>query len=143
MRISDVLSGKGHEVITIRPDQTVREAVERLAKHRIGALVVEQMLKPVGVFSERDLVNGLAKSGARAYDYKVSELMSSPVVSGRRDDTVEHAMELMTRRRIRHLPILDGGDLAGMVSIGDLVKLRLDQKELEANTLLDIARRRA
>jgi CBS domain-containing protein len=143
MRISDVLRGKGHEVITIRPDQTVREAVERLAKHKIGALVVEQMLKPIGVFSERDLVNRLATSGARAYEFKVSELMSSPIVSGRPDDTVEHAMQLMTKHRIRHLPIMDGGDLAGMVSIGDLVKHRLDQKELEANTLLDIARLRA
>ena len=143
MRISDVLRGKGHQVVTIRPDQTVREAVERLAKHRIGALVVEEALKPVGVFSERDLVNRLAKSGARAYEFQVRELMSSPIISGHPDDTIEHALEQMTRHRIRHLPILNDGDLAGMVSIGDLVKQRLDQKELEANTLLDIARLRA
>ena len=143
MRISDVLREKGHSVVTIRPDQTVREAVERLAQHRIGALVVEEMMKPVGVFSERDLVNRLAKSGARAYEFQVRELMSAPVVSSKPDDTVEHAMALMTQRRIRHLPILADGNLVGMVSIGDLVKHRLDQKELEANTLLDIARLRA
>ena len=143
MRISDVLRGKGHQVVTIRPDQTVREAVERLAQHRIGALVVEEMLKPVGVFSERDLVNHLAKSGARAYEFKVHEAMSSPVISGKPDDTVEHALGQMTQHRIRHLPILDKGDLAGMISIGDLVKHRMDQKELEANTLLDISRLRS
>ena len=143
MLISDVLHSKGHEVVTIRPDQTVKEAVERLASHRIGALVVEDRLKPVGVFSERDLVNRLARSGARAYDYLVSDLMSTPIISGAPDDTVEHALAVMTARRIRHLPILRQGDLVGMISIGDLVKHRLDQKELEANTLLDIARMRA
>lgn len=142
MRISDVLRSKGPEVVTIRPDQTVKEAVERLAKHRIGALVVEEGLKPVGVFSERDLVNRLASSGARAYDFKVRELMSAPVIGGHADDTVEQALGLMIARRIRHLPILNGQELVGMVSIGDLVKIRLDEKELEANTLLDIARSR-
>jgi CBS domain-containing protein len=143
MLISDVLHSKGHEVVTIRPDQTVKEAVERLASNRIGAIVVEERLKPIGIFSERDLVNRLARSGAAAYDYKVSELMTSPIISALPTDTIEHALGIMVSRRIRHLPILRNGDLAGMVSIGDLVKHRLDQKELEANTLLDIARMRA
>ena len=143
MLISDILHAKGREVITIRPDQTVREAVERLAKHRIGALVVIDRLKPVGIFSERDLVNRLAESGARAYDFQVRELMSSPIISGRATDRVESALTLMTKRRIRHLPILEADDLIGLVSIGDLVKHRLDAKELEANVLLDITRMRA
>ena len=143
MLISDVLHAKGREVITIRPDQSVREAVERLAKHRIGALVVIDRLKPVGIFSERDLVNRLAESGARAYDFQVRELMSSPIISGRVTDRVESALALMTKRRIRHLPILEADDLIGLVSIGDLVKHRLDAKELEANVLLDITRMRA
>ena len=140
MRIADVLQTKGRTVVTIRPDQPVSEAVERLAAHRIGALVVEEMLKPVGIFSERDLVNRLARSGARAYEFMVSELMSAPVISAALTDTVEHALRVMTRHRIRHLPIMDGAELAGMVSIGDLVKVRLDEKELEVNTLQDIAR---
>ena len=140
MRIADVLQTKGRTVVTIRPDQPVSEAVERLAAHRIGALVVEEKLKPVGIFSERDLVNRLARSGARAYEFKVSELMSAPVISAALTDTVEHALRVMTRHRIRHLPIMDGAELAGMVSIGDLVKVRLDEKELEVNTLQDIAR---
>jgi CBS domain-containing protein len=143
MLISDVLRTKGHEVVTIRPDQTVKDAVERLARHRIGALVVENRLKPIGIFSERDLVNQLAKSGVRAYDYEVRELMSAPIITGHPEDTIEQALDLMTRRRIRHLPILAGDELAGLVSIGDLIKYRLNQKELEANVLLEITRRRS
>jgi CBS domain-containing protein len=140
MLISDVLRAKGSHVVTIRPEQTVKDAVERLAEHRIGALVVEDRLKPVGIFSERDLVNRLAKSGLRAYDYQVRELMSTKLITGVPDDTVEHALALMIDRRIRHLPILSNGELVGLVSIGDLVKYRLDQKELEASVLLDITR---
>ena len=142
MLIADVLHEKGSKVVTIRPDQTVKDAVERLAEHRIGALVVEDQLKPVGIFSERDLVNRLAENGARAYDSQVGELMSSPVVSGAPTDTVDQTLSLMTRRRIRHLPILVDGDLVGLVSLGDLVKHRMEEKELEASVLLDISRMR-
>ena len=142
MQLSDILRTKGQHVVTIRPDQTVKDAVEQLAKHRIGAVVVEERLKPVGMFSERDLVNRLARSGIRAYDYQVRELMSTPLIIGRPDDTIEHALAMMIERRIRHLPVIAGDELIGLVSIGDLVKYRLDQKELEANVLLDIARMR-
>jgi CBS domain-containing protein len=128
MLLSDVLRTKGHEVITIRTDQTMREAVELLARHRIGAVVVEDHLKPVGIFSERDLVR---------------EVMTTPLLTNQLDDTIEHALALMVERRIRHLPVLKNGELVGLVSIGDLIKYRLDQKELEANVLLDIARMRA
>ena len=140
MLISDVLQTKGHEVFTIRPEQTVKEAVERLAAHRIGALVVEEHGKPAGVFSERDLVNSLARSGVAVYGHAVRELMSSPVVTGAPGDTTDHAMSMMVGQRIRHLPIVGPGGLAGMVTLGDLIKHRLDQKELEADVLLDISR---
>ena len=143
MLISDVLGVKGDHVVTIRPDQTVKEAVERLAEHRIGAVVVTDFEKPVGIFSERDLVNRLAKSGIRAYDFEVRELMSAPLITGHPDNTIEHALTLMVHRRIRHLPILGATRMQGLVSIGDLIKYRLDQKELEASVLLDIARMRA
>ena len=143
MLISDVLQTKGRKVVTIRPDQTVKDAVERLAEHRIGALVVEDQLKPVGIFSERDLVNRLAKSGARAYEFEVRELMSTPVISGSPTDTIDQTLALMTARRIRHLPILVGGELVGIVSLGDLVKHRMEAKELEANVLLDLSRMRS
>ncbi len=140
MLISDVLQTKGHEVFTIRPEQTVKEAVERLAAHRIGALVVEEHGKPAGVFSERDLVNSLARSGVAVYGHAVRELMSSPVVTGAPGDTTDHALSMMVGQRIRHLPIVGPGGLAGMVTLGDLIKHRLDQKELEADVLLDISR---
>jgi CBS domain-containing protein len=143
MLISDVLGVKGAHVVTIRPEQTVQEAVERLAEHRIGAVVVTDFNKPVGIFSERDLVNRLAKTGVRAYEYEVRALMSTPLITGRLDDTIEDALTLMVRRRIRHLPIVNGTALLGLVSIGDLIKFRLDQKELEASVLLDISRMRA
>ena len=143
MLISDVLGVKGANVVTVRPDQTVQEAVERLAEHRIGAVVVTDFNKPVGIFSERDLVNRLAKSGVQAYGYEVQDLMSTPLITGRIDDTIEHALTLMVHRRIRHLPIVNGAALLGLVSLGDLIKYRLDQKELEANVLLDITRMRA
>jgi CBS domain-containing protein len=143
MLVSDVLRTKGDVVITIRPEQTVKDAVERLARHRIGALIVEDHLRPVGIFSERDLVNRLAESGIRAYDYEVRELMSTPLITSTPEDTIEHALSLMVARRIRHLPIMHNGELVGLVSVGDLIKYRLDQKELEANVLLDIARMRA
>ena len=142
MLISDILRTKGQTVVTIRPDQTVKDAVERLAEHRIGALVVIDGLKAVGIFSERDLVNRLAKSGARAYLFEVREVMSSPVISGSLEDSIDQTMQLMTRKRIRHLPILVNGDLIGVVSIGDLVKYRFEEKELEAGVLLDRARMR-
>ncbi len=142
MLISDVLHIKGHKVMTIRPDQTVKDAVERLAEHHIGALVVESHLKPIGIFSERDLVNRLAQSGARAYEYHVQEVMSSPVISGKPSDTTDQALQLMTNRRVRHLPIVVDDDLVGIVSLGDLVKHRLEEKELEASVLLDLSRMR-
>ena len=97
-------------------------------------------LKPVGIFSERDLVNRLAKNGARAYQFEVRELMSSPVISGAPTDTIDETLQLMTRKRIRHLPILTNGELVGVVSLGDLVKYRFEEKELEAGVLLDRAR---
>jgi CBS domain-containing protein len=142
MLISDILRTKGQTVVTVRPDQTVKDAVERLAEHRIGALVVMDGLKPVGVFSERDLVNRLAKNGARAYQFEVRELMSTPVISGVPTDTIDETLQLMTRKRIRHLPILMDGELVGVVSLGDLVKYRFEEKELEAGVLLDRARMR-
>ena len=142
MLISDILQTKGQTVVTVRPDQTVKDAVERLAEHRIGALVVIDGLKPVGIFSERDLVNRLAKNGARAYQFEVRELMSSPLITGVPTDTIDQTLQLMTRRRIRHLPILVKGELVGVVSLGDLVKYRFEEKELEAGVLLDRARMR-
>jgi len=100
-------------------------------------------LKLVGVFSERDFVNAIARDGAAALGFDVEQLMSSPIISCRTTDRIDAALAAMTVARIRHLPVIDDGNLKGIVSIGDLVKQRLDEKELEANVLLEISRMRA
>ena len=141
MSISDVLHGKGHKVVKVRTTDSVHTAVRRLADERIGAVVVEdQWMRHIGIFSERDFVNAIAKYGAESLTFTVERLMSAPVVTCRATDRVETAMAAMTMAKIRHLPVLEDGQLIGIVSIGDLVKHRLDETALEANVLLDIAR---
>jgi CBS domain-containing protein len=141
MLISDVLKSKGHSVVTARPTETVAFVVGKLAKHRIGAVVVEdQWMKPLGVFSERDFLNAIAREGAAVLGFDVSQLMTSPVISCRPSDRVDAVLATMTLSKIRHVPVIDAGSLKGIVSIGDLVKHRLDEKELEANVLLDLSR---
>ena len=141
MSISDVLHGKGHQVVKVRTTDSVETAVRKLAAERIGAVVVEdQWMRHAGIFSERDFLNAAAEYGAQALLFPVEKFMSAPVVTCRLDDGVETAMAAMTMAKIRHLPVVDNGQLVGIVSIGDLVKHRLDEKALEANVLLDIAR---
>ncbi len=141
MSISDVLHHKGHTVVTVRDTETVQSAVGKLADHRIGALVVEdQWMRHTGIFSERDFINGIARLGAAVLAYPVSKLMSSAAITCRPTDRIDTVMAAMTMARIRHLPVIENGRLVGIVSIGDLVKHRLDEKALEANVLLDLAR---
>lgn len=141
MSISDILHHKGHQVVTARTTDSVENAVRLLSEHRIGAVVVEDdWMRHAGIFSERDFVNAIARHGAGTLSMKVQQLMSSPVMTCTPKDKVEDAMALMTNARIRHLPVVEGGHLVGIVSIGDLVKHRLDEKALEANVLLDITR---
>jgi CBS domain-containing protein len=144
MFISDVLRTKGHNVVKIHPADSVELAVRKLAEHRIGALVVEdRWMKPVGVFSERDFINAVARDGAAALGFQVQQLMSTPMRTCRSSDRVDAVLATMTIARIRHLPIIEDNALKGIVSIGDLVKHRLDEKELEASVLRDISRMRA
>ena len=144
MLISDVLRTKGHHVERIHPADRVELAVRKLAEHRIGALVVEDLwMKPVGIFSERDFINAVARDGAVVLGFQVQQLMSTPFFSCRRSDRVDAMLARMTIARIRHLPVIEDDELKGIVSIGDLVKHRLDTKELEASVLLDLSRMRA
>jgi CBS domain-containing protein len=144
MSIADILHRKGPEVVKATPTDTVQSAVAKLAQHRIGAVVVEDArMRPAGVFSERDFVNPIAEHGAAALTMEVGTLMSTPIVSCRASDPVETAMATMTLAKIRHLPVIEQGRLQGIVSIGDLVKHRLDEKALEADVLLDLSRMRA
>ncbi len=144
MLISDVLRVKGHKVVRAAASDSVRDAVHSLAENRIGAVVVEdQWMHPVGVFSERDFINAVASNGAAALELRVRDLMTAPIISCRSSDRIDAVLATMTLKKIRHVPVIDGEQLGGIVSIGDLVKHRLDEKELEANVLLDITRMRA
>ena len=144
MLISEVLRSKGDNVVKIRATDSIRLAVRMLAEHRIGSLVVEdQMAKLVGIFLERDFINAIARDGAAVLGLNVQELMTKRIISCRSTDRVDTVLAIMTNVRIRHLPVIDDGELKGLVSIGDLVKYRLDEKELEASVLLDISRMRA
>ena len=143
MLIADILRTKGHNVVRIRASSSVELAVGKLAEHRIGALVVEdQWMKPVGIFSERDFINAMARDGAAALGFDVQKAMSR-IISCHPFDRVDAVLATMTTARVRHLPVIDDNELKGIVSIGDLVKHRLDEKELEASVLLDISRMRA
>ena len=144
MFISAVLRTKGHNVVRIHTADSVELAVRKLAEHRIGALVVEdRWMKPVGIFTERDFINAIARDGAAVLGLDVQQLMSTPIVSCHSSDRVDAVLATMTTARIRHLPVIEGKELKGIVSIGDLVKHRLGEKELEASVLLEISRMRA
>jgi len=144
MFISDVLRSKGHHVERIHPTDSVEVAIRKLAEHRIGALVVEdRWMKPVGIFSERDFINAAARDGAAVLGLQVQQLMSTPMLTCRLSDRIDAVLATMTMARIRHLPVVEDSELKGIVSIGDLVKHRLDEKELEASVLRDIQRMRA
>jgi CBS domain-containing protein len=138
MKVREILDAKGRGVVTIRSDATLSTAVHRLALERIGALVVsDDGARIAGILSERDVVAGLARDGADllAAGRRVAELMTRNVVTCGPDDTVKHLMAEMTRRRVRHLPVVAGDRLVGIVSIGDVVKSRLGEVELEADVL--------
>lgn len=141
MTIARVIAGRSGEVWKCHADQTVADAVALLAQRRIGALPVEDHGAPVaGIFSERDVLYCLAKHGAAALDMKVRDVMTAPPITIAPAEPAIEALGLMTRRRIRHLPVVDGGEMIGFVSIGDLVKYRIDRIEAEAEAMRDYIR---
>lgn len=135
MTIQAVLGGKGREVISVTANTSVRDAIALLADRRIGAVPVMDGDSVAGIFSERDVVTGLAGTGEASLDRTVGDVMTAPAIAVSQGDSVLAALSLMTRRRIRHLPVLDGGRLCGFVSIGDLVKFRIEQIEAEAQAM--------
>jgi CBS domain-containing protein len=132
MTIAAILANKGGEVVTIDAATTIGAAVSLLAERRIGAVPVMQDGAVAGIFSERDVIRCVARHGAAALERPVSEGMTAPAVTVAPQEPVIGALSLMSRRRIRHLPVLDGEALVGFVSIGDLVKFRIDRIEAEA-----------
>lgn len=127
MKLSAVLAAKGTRVYTIAPGASVREAVDSLAVNNIGALIViDRSGTPTGILSERDIIRRLSASHG-ALDRTVADVMTSPVVSGSPEDDADNVLRTMTSRRFRHLPVVDKGELVGMVTIGDLVKAELNE----------------
>jgi CBS domain-containing protein len=136
MNVDGILRAKGANVVTIGPDASVGRLVDGLREERIGAMIVSEDGRTVlGIISERDVVRGLAERGPRILEATVAELMTRQVFSCTPQDTVKHVMAEMTKRRIRHLPVLADGVLSGIVSIGDVVKNRLEEMETETNVL--------
>lgn len=137
MTIATILQGRTGPVFTITAQATVRDAAAELAGKRIGALPVVEGERVIGIFSERDVIYGLARDGHAFLDRSVGETMTSQVISVTADTAIMAALSLMTKRRIRHLPVTEGDRLTGFVSIGDLVKQRIEKIEAEASAMRD------
>ena len=135
MTIAAVLGDKGSEVATIGAGAPIRSVVEELATRRIGALPVIEDGLITGIISERDIIYCLRAHGAAVLDWPVSKVMSAPAITAEPATPVLSALALMTQRRIRHLPVVHGGAVCGIVSIGDLVKYRMERIEAEADAM--------
>jgi CBS domain-containing protein len=127
--VRDVLGQKGHQVWSVGPDTTVYDALALMAEKDIGAVLVMEGDHPVGIFSERDYARQIVLKGRASKDTPVREIMTAKVVFGRPEQNIEECMALMTEKRFRHLPILERGRLIGLLSIGDVVKAVISEKE--------------
>ena len=136
MTIAAILQGKGAEVLTVDCATPVREAVTLLAERKIGAVPVLRAGQVCGIMSERDIIYCLKSDGAAVLDWPVEKIMTAPAITVEPAGDILAALSLMTKRRIRHLPVVDGEALVGLVSIGDLVKYRMDKIEAEAEAML-------
>ena len=140
-KVSSVLKHKGHEVVTVAPDQTVTAIVKVLTQHRIGAVpVVNEHGQIIGIISERDIIRGMAQHADAVLTLAADRLMSRDVKTCSSEDQLDDLMEVMTRQRIRHLPVVADGALHGIVSIGDVVKQRLEEVQSEAEELRNYIR---
>ena len=136
MTVAMILKSKGSDVISVTPDDDIASAIQLLASKRIGAVLVLDVGKRLaGILSERDIVRAMASHGADALAHKVGSVMTSSVTHTNPRETIAHIMEKMTQGRFRHLPVLDDGVLVGIVSIGDVVKRRIDDAVHEAEAL--------
>ncbi len=134
MSVAGILNKKGSRVLTVLQTTPIPEAIDRMKRERVGALVVSDNGRDIqGIVSERDVLNALASSGAELLTMKVEDIMTRRVESCVRQDNVKRVMSIMTQRRCRHMPVVDDDGLCGMISIGDVVKQRLEEAELETN----------
>jgi CBS domain-containing protein len=140
MLVSAILKTKGNAVVTVDPKTTIAQVIRKLADHRIGAVVVLERGTVKGIVSERDIVIALAdaaKTSTQTLESPAEAIMTSPVISCQPTDTVDQIMSEMTARRFRHFPVVEQGNLIGIVSIGDLVKMRIAEAEMETAAMRD------
>ena len=137
MTVRSILDSKGHNILSIEPDAKLAAAVKILGERKIGAVLVMSQGKVDGILSERDIVRVLADRGAKVLDEPVSTVMTRKVVSCRQSDTVGGIMEMMTIGKFRHLPVIEDGRVVGLISIGDVVKWRVQEYEREQEALRD------
>ena len=137
MTVRSILDTKGHNILSVEPDEKLSAAVKILGERKIGAVLVMSQGKVDGILSERDIVRVLAERGARVLDEPVSSVMTRKVVSCRQADTVGGIMEMMTIGKFRHLPVIEDGRVVGLISIGDVVKWRVQEYEREQEALRD------
>ena len=136
MSVKAILNVKGRRVVTIRSDAAVTEAIAMLSRERIGAVVVSDDGKTIaGILSERDVIHALDEHGGKLLDLKVGDLMTEAVTAAKIDMHIDQVLEIMTQGRFRHMPVVEEGHLAGIVSIGDMVKARLEMLESETTQL--------
>ncbi len=140
MKMESILKAKGAQVITALPHAKIMTIAHRMKLERIGAVVITEDDKTVqGIITERDVLYGLVNHGTDLFNMRAVDLMSREWPTCTRKDNIKHVMALMTQRRARHIPVIEDGRLVGLVSIGDLVKSRLEEMETEANVLRDYA----
>ncbi len=135
MLVSDILKSKGNTVVTAPPSLPVADAARLLAEKRIGSILIMDRRKIAGILSERDIVRALAGEGPSCLDGPVSRLMTAKVVTCTPAQAIADVMEMMTTGRFRHVPVVDGGEVAGMISIGDVVKWRLEEAQEEVRQM--------
>ncbi|GEQ98766.1 inosine-5-monophosphate dehydrogenase [Iodidimonas gelatinilytica] len=136
MTVAQILNEKGRSVVSISPDETLSAAISLLGEKRIGAILVLTKAGDIaGMLSERDIVRELARQGASLLDQPVSAIMTADVITTAPGDSIAHLMSVMTEGRFRHIPVVEKGKLCGMVSIGDVVKMRIAEAEMEADSL--------
>lgn len=140
MHVSDILQKKGSKVLTVRPGERIVTLAHRLRQERVGAMIVSEDGENMdGIISERDIAHGVALHGADLLEMHVSDLMTKSVVACKSQDSIGDIARVMTDRRIRHLPVKEGNRLVGIVSVGDVVKHRIDELQMEANVMRDYA----
>ncbi len=135
MNVATILKAKGNDVTTVLPTMTLAEAARLLSERRIGAAIVMHGRQVLGILSERDIVKAIARMGAEALDRPVREIMTARVVTCELNDSVDELMDSMTEGRFRHLPVIERGELVGIVSIGDVVKHRIAETVMETEAL--------